>query len=147
MNPTVKVAFVARLRSGMDAQTCGVLNRTRPGTTPGTDRPDEVHPAGLCCLGVLSEMAADAGVVNRVIDDANGRIGYTIPGWKIDDAEADDYVAYGVLHPKVQEWAGVSSVDPLIAVEGETTPMTMASLNDQLRLSLPAIADRVEAQL
>lgn len=154
MDAVVGPLFLARLRSGQDAQTRGCLNRTRPGTMPGSDDPNEIHPAGLCCLGVLSEMAADAGIVERVIDEERGRIGYTVKGFKLTDEE-EDHVAYGILHPAVVTWAGLPSGDPIIAVPEEVREaaglgsgeMTMAGLNDTLRWTLPVIADRVAAQL
>jgi hypothetical protein len=155
MDAVIGPLFLARLRSGQDVQTRGCLNRTRPGTTQGSEDPDEIHPAGLCCLGVLSEMAADAGIVERVIDEERGQIGYTVKGYKRADEE-EDHVAWGILHPAVVAWAGLPSGDPLIALPadakeaaglagGET--LSMAGLNDTLRWTFPVIADRVAAQL
>lgn len=57
MDPTVKAEWVRRLRSGEYKQTFGALEKT----AAYTERP------GMCCLGVLSAMAAEAGVCERTV--------------------------------------------------------------------------------
>lgn len=141
MHDEIKAAFIARLRSGQDEQTHGCLNRTAPGTCRLGNNPDEIHPAGLCCLGVLSEQAVAAGIVVRVTDEVThpGQIGYKLPG------EPASAAQWGILHVAVVSWAGLNSADPIIRYG--TDDQTMAGLNDELRLSFVAIADLAEAQL
>jgi hypothetical protein len=54
MDPDVRDAWVAALRSGEFAQTTGKLTRV---VRTGVDA-----PTGHCCLGVLCELARRAGV-------------------------------------------------------------------------------------
>lgn len=87
MNPEIKAQWVAALRSGEYKQGAGWLNRG-----------DE-----YCCLGVLCELAAKAGVVQR----HKGQFAHAYG-----DGKADTY-----LPSEVVEWARVRSMRP--AVDGE----------------------------
>lgn len=117
MNPEVKVEWIRRLRSGEYPQARGALNRVK-----GND-------VGFCCLGVLSEVAVDAGVAIREFDEYPNMAVYV-------DLQNGDSSAFGAT-TGIQEWAGlvVEDVDKLI------------SLNDGQGESFAEIADYVEGNL
>jgi hypothetical protein len=131
MNQEIKAQWVERLRSGEIEQTAGKL-----GTKDGK----------RCCLGVLCDLAAEAGVVKTEPND----IGYLV----YLDSDEDEFGEQSVLPLSVQKWAGITQVNPwvkLLAVdEGTGEPYeandTLASLNDAGR-TFPEIADIIDAQL
>lgn len=131
-NQTVIKQWVDALRSGEYKQTVGKLHRTQPSDI------DHITGPGMCCLGVLCDLAYKAGVVDRA-----ARFG-TIVAYA---GESD------VLPRAVQEWAGLGHDNPYVnhTVEYDDQdqpekvyePVTI--LNDDHRLGFPAIADAIEA--
>src|SRR5690606_23625460 len=121
-------------------QTVGTLHRTVQGDWK-TDKP------GLCCLGVLCELAAKEGHVQKRETDN----GYLY------DGEADE------LPPSVMDWAGLTEANP--EVEYEMTPeefeaaefdpsydsafrwSSLAELNDSFRFDFKRIAGVIRANM
>lgn len=92
MKADVLDEVVRRLRSGEYAQGSGYLRVNDP------EKGDE-----YCCLGIICEMAAEAGVVERVEPGGRHRkaFQYHAPG------ESRTHASY--LPPAVIEWAGMVS--------------------------------------
>ncbi|HSV40043.1 MAG TPA: hypothetical protein VLI04_14890, partial [Nocardioidaceae bacterium] len=98
MNPEVKQKWVDRLRSGQDVQTQGTLKRMRQ--VECDDR-----PAGLCCLGVLCEVAVAEGVIPPA----------TVHGeWHIGNYGGD----VASLPHAVVKWAETDSSVPVVTYDG-----------------------------
>jgi hypothetical protein len=116
MDPQIRARWVAALRSGKYEQTAGSLH-------------DE---CGFCCLGVLCELAVQAGIMPAAT--------LTPLGWK--------YGALGegsVLPLEVRQWAGIG-IDPCVTVDlGEGREITsLSGLNDECEWSFGRIADLIE---
>jgi hypothetical protein len=108
MNPGVRDAWVAALRSGEFTRTTGKLTRVDVGPD---DAPDGT-PVGYCCLGVLCELARRAGVPLTVSDDlALGVRWYD---------GVDDF-----LPVAVRDWAGLREADPAV----DASVVTVAALD------------------
>lgn len=88
MNETVKTAWCARLRSGTVKQGKGAL---RVGDA-------------FCCLGVLCELAVEAGVVPPPAHVAGTTWLYGV------DDDANDMVLPGA----VADWAGLNDTNPCV---------------------------------
>lgn len=84
MNPEIKARWVERLRSGEYVQARMSL-RTQDNK--------------FCCLGVLSQMAADEGVISQPELLPTGQYSY----------HTDNDSRTATLHPRVAEWAGIKS--------------------------------------
>lgn len=120
MDPEKKAAWTQALRSGEFTQGYGALYDSTRG--------------GYCCLGVLCELAAKAGVVEKV--NANGAVFYK--GTGIDQENCH-------LPKAVQEWAGLDTPSPIAYHEGMDRPL--AGINDAGRANFTIIADLIEGQL
>lgn len=131
MNKDVQVAWEAALRSGDYAQGAGALCWLR-----------HDGPPLYCCLGVLCELAVDAGVAERV--DLGGQRGYRAAG-------SDDPAQPNYLPAAVQAWSGLT-YNPRAVDGGNNASLpagtayaaTFADLNDAHR-SFAEIADLVAA--
>jgi hypothetical protein len=126
----VKAEWVAALRSGEYKQGKGYLAQI-------ADNGETVY----CCLGVLSDLAVKAGVIEckSAGDQYIQEVGEVLA--------FDEYT--GFLSPAVVEWAGTESESPhLIAdpVGGMDSDASLAGLNDA-GVSFKTIADLIEAQL
>lgn len=125
MNPEAKTQWIAALRSGNYQQGRHVLNSAD----------------GLCCLGVLCDLAVKAGVTHwdapYPVTDSTG---------VVYDAcrRCDNEI--GILPAPVQEWAGLETANPWLQLQ-PVGHISMAGANDDLRLSFPELADLIEAQL
>lgn len=131
-NREVITQWVAALRSGRYKQTTGKLHRTAPVEWAG----NITAPEGFCCLGVLCDLAAKAGVVERY--------------------EHFGTVSYGgepnLLPAAVREWAGLPDnphVNHVIEwpegdIEDSTDPLSV--LNDDHKYTFDKIADAIEAK-
>lgn len=117
MNPDVKAKWLEALRSGeYQQQTDGFL-RTRSD--------------GYCCLGVLSQIASDEGVVPQP-KESNGA--YL---WTSDDGNSKMY-----LLPEVMDWAGLDSHSGCINTTDDNN-ISLSQKNDEgVRFS--EIADLIE---
>lgn len=88
MNPEIKAEWIERLTNGEREQGRSFLNNKTDGT--------------YCCLGVLCEMAEEAGVVTSTLHqtadpDDRDRV--------IDVADFEGF--YAIMPKKVVEWAGL----------------------------------------
>jgi hypothetical protein len=142
MNQEIKTEWVRRLRSGDYLQGQGKL-RIDNGETR------------YCCLGVLCEMAVEAGILTR------------IPAGYLSVAHADEGSWDTILSPAVQQWAGIAGDSAKISVpEGTECPnlgedaepetacgegfchicgdASLVDLNDEVQASFEQIADVIE---
>ncbi len=140
MNPEIKAEWVARLRDPETKQTKGTLNRVTEDLDPYTG----IVPVGNCCLGVLCEIAAEKGVIERERDEEGGVIGY-VDKYEDEDGVVHRDIETGVLPSVVREWAGLSSFNPNVRDAGGR-PRRLANLNDA-GTTFPVLADLIDAQL
>lgn len=125
MDPEIRAKWTAKLRSDEFEQGVNRLNYIDPKDGRRKN----------CCLGVLCELAVDAGVV---MTSEEGRC-----------------IAYGVyanatsLPEEVMEWCGLGSDDPILfkrpyADGSGGTPITCAAANDDEHLTFAQIADLID---
>jgi len=113
MNQEIKARWVDALRSGDYEQGRGTLRRG--------DR--------FCCLGVLTDLAVGAGVLeDPELYGLDGTYYY------------EDYLTSD-LHPKVMEWAGINRSG---YIKGAN--ISLIELNDAYRLSFDHIAIVIEEE-
>lgn len=125
MNPDVRATWVAALRSDRFRQGTGRLTRL-----------DEDGRAAHCCLGVLCELAVEAGVPVEVSERR----------WRDDEPRERDYDGQDNYPPSsVLDWAGLDERNPRVVYQG--SPLSLSDLNDSVELSFRGIADLVEEQL
>jgi hypothetical protein len=114
VNPEIKKAWVEALRSGEYTQARGALCRTEDTSDDETGRADK---AGYCCLGVLTDLAVKAGVVQWSPEPRAPELQAVMDGtgsW------------YSLTPPQVVTWAGLDRADPKVGPEGER----LSGLND-----------------
>ena len=116
MKPEIKKDWVAALRDGSYEQGKGQLRNSEN---------------KFCCLGVLCDLAEQAGVVTAEYDKDDG---YYYGGNN------------GYLPEVVREWAGLDRDDPEVQYEDEYDHRSLSALNDE-GSTFFEIADLVEAQL
>lgn len=125
MNPDIKTRWVAALRSGDYAQGQDFLARNVNGVVE--------H----CCLGVLCDLAAADGIVEKGV----GYYGVDIITFQ---ADTDPSAATALLPPSVLEWAEHEGYLMVVEVDGEKESLN--GLNDT-GYAFAQIADLIEAQL
>lgn len=120
MNPDVKQAWLEALRGDTYQQTVAKLR--------SFDRNYQVE--GFCCLGVLCDLHAKAG----------------LGAWEFDaERVKSTYEKHGDTLPSVvMLWAGLTEPNPHVIAEGYQR--TLASLNDA-GVSFAEIADLIEGNL
>lgn len=121
LDPAVKADWVSALRSGEYSQGHGALQKG----------------GGFCCLGVLCDLAVKAGVELTIGNACGCGDDDCSPGVTYNNNES--YPPTPVL-----DWAGMSSMDPIVKYGGETR--TLSALNDEGR-SFEEIANLIEEQL
>jgi hypothetical protein len=127
VNQEIKAAWVAALRSGEFEQGRGALFG-----------PDDQGNPSYCCLGVLSKLAVDAGIVEM---DPTSRIGNGCH--RFGRSGSDGFLGtYSYLPVDVQHWAGVDG-DPEVTIDEKT--MYLSQHND-MGATFTQIADAIEAQ-
>lgn len=131
MNPKVKAAWVAALRSGEYKQGKYYLHVTQDSTG------DE-----YCCLGVLCELAIKAGVALKS-KPAKEWLATDTPGKVIHSYVSIDDHAVKFLPWIVEEWAGIDATIQL-RIDGEF--MTAVVANDSGK-TFEQIAQAIEEQL
>lgn len=138
-DPKVMKSWVEALRSGDHTQGYRTLNRIRPLGDPEDEYSNVI---GLCCLGVLCEVAVKAGVIPAGVN-AHGSMRYGAAGQG------------SFLPEEVMEWAGLADVNPWVEVirvrpgtddEMYAATARLADLNDEERASFEEIADIIEDQ-
>jgi hypothetical protein len=118
MKPEIKPAWIAALRSGKYQQTTGRLRDSN----------------GFCCLGVLCDLSAKAGI---------GRWDADLPNW-FDTGGAGESV---VLPQAVVDWAGMASYSPEIDLVALATYNDGDAQNEIKPHSFTEIADLIEKHL
>jgi hypothetical protein len=125
MDREVRKAWVERLRSGRVVQATGHL---------GYD------DGSRCCLGVLCDLAVEAGVIPAPHAPRASILDY---------GDGDDSSDIG-LPLAVAEWAGLNSEPRLVAYEGQPR-VALTDINDGtdeiVAQPFPVIADLIEAAL
>lgn len=96
---------------------------------------DDKGRMGLCCLGVLCELARAEGVVslNKYKGDTGTK--YTYDG------------EFEILPAEVVEWAGLDDKNPAVYITGHVGGVYLSELNDECDKSFKYIADKIEEQL
>ncbi|XVU22521.1 hypothetical protein ACQPZJ_35370 [Actinoplanes sp. CA-054009] len=128
MNEDVKKRWITRLRSGQDEQATSYL------------RTDE----GMCCLGVLTEIAVEDGVIDPPEAECgifyySGYEKHTLPGpvarWG------------GLTHDNPTVTAVVTQRNGIVLDRPEEVTVPIAELNDLHGYTFPMLADVIESQL
>lgn len=124
MNSEIKAQWIARLRDPQARQTREVLEQVD----------ENGNVVGQCCLGVLCELAAEAGVVERRFRYGNRR--------NIVIYYANPFDCNGITLPKaVAGWAELSDRNPYGPED-----RSLVDLNDS-GATFPEIADVIEEYL
>lgn len=118
MNADIKKKWVDALRSGRFVQATRALSPT---------------PGKHCCLGVLCELAIEAGI-NLPVDRLGG------------DGCARYNRAQFALPFEVVGWADLENTDPRLDIPGEGR-LPLSQLNDDLHYAFDRIAEVIEQQL
>lgn len=121
----VRAEWAAALRSGDYAQTRGTLLR------------DEGNGPAYCCLGVLCDLAEQAGLATKYRFDpinAPDEWGYKDSG----GATGVGVPPIGVIH-----WAAMTTTQGALSVN----PTSLTDANDVEHMTLSEIADLVESDL
>lgn len=134
MNPRVKQLWLTALTSGEYKQARKTLRETRTNYA-------EVSEDRFCCLGVLCDLAVKEGVLPEPGQDGTGTWMYGGGYWSEDRREYDDDGTWSSLPRRVQDWAELSSPDPVIL-----TNDTLAEFNDSGE-SFDTIAELIEEVL
>jgi hypothetical protein len=134
VDKTIAAEWVKRLRSGEYPQTTGSLEHVENSYSVQSGQ----RQVGYCCLGVLSLMASEEGIVERWVT-AYGDVYYGTEG------TFQTYSA-AALPEAVQEWSGIKT-----AVGERSTPegdwkSSLSDLNDGQKKTFAEIADVIEAE-
>jgi hypothetical protein len=138
MNAEIKDRWVARLRDPNIKQGKGHLCTKMPST----------GEVSYCCLGVLTELAVEEGVIppgewdREVIRGLLGKV--YLDGE--DDSYEDDLHQDAILPTRVREWAGLRDSNPFVNAPSPARRTTLATLNDR-GATFAEIADIIEEQL
>jgi hypothetical protein len=144
VNAEVKARWISALRSGEFPQSTGSLRNTD----------------GLCCLGVLCEIAEqDQVIIRREPRPGYSRFVYLS---KVDDGNEETTV----LPNAVVDWSGVEGYNPVFAIDTADFPhyviedhevpvepgstkynTSLATLNDDKKFTFDQIADVIEKYL
>lgn len=136
MNPVVKDKWIGALLSEKYTQGYGRLGGIRPNE-------DGILVTAYCCLGVLCELAVEAGVAERVVTYLNNE-GHAIFGYRrIGSTNSDPDRA--TLPRCVATWAGLEYTDPMVILTDDEGEQGIASVNDAEN-PFPTIAELIRAQ-
>lgn len=131
----VRAEWYRRLREDNIPQAKKTLCRKRPDGT-----------IGYCCLGVATEMAVEAGVIEpgkfRKVDGQRGEVkeyAYRAPGYE--GGPMTTFSEEGTLPPPVQKWLGLADANPFVGSPDHTA----AEVNDK-GTKFPRIAGLLEAR-
>lgn len=129
MNPEIKQKWVARLRSGLYPQGKTFLENN----------------GQFCCLGVLCQIAVEAGVIGRIAN-SDGLVRF---GDLSDPSTINDATSNTVLPYKVSIWADLEGEsDPCVKHEpGPRGQSSLSYLNDTVNADFDQIADAIEQSL
>lgn len=133
MNPEIKAQWVAALRSGEYQQGKRYLRRQWNNEEPQ-----------YCCLGVLCDLAAKAGVVTKSVKPLGLSLKATYYG-----AENKDDAKVPIR--AIADWAGLRHPIPSVLVEQDNGAfkdrVMLTELNDVAGYTFGQIADLIEEQL
>lgn len=135
----VRAEWYRRLREDDIPQAKKTLCRKRPDGT-----------VGFCCLGVLTEMAVEAGVLKPgTFHDRDGGLRgqtkeYPYEAPAFEGGPLRTFTEEGSLAPPVQNWAGLPDHNPDVQV-ADGSVYSVAHVNDQ-GSRFPRIADLLEAR-
>jgi hypothetical protein len=133
VDKAIAAEWVKRLRSGEYPQTTGSLEHTKNSdSVKGGQR-----QVGYCCLGVLSLMASEEGIVERW-ETAYGDVYYGTPGTPQKCSAA--------LPDAVQEWSGVKTGFGKRSTSEGDWKSSLSDLNDGQKKTFAEIADVIEAE-
>ena len=130
MNPEIKQLWINELRNPDNKQITGRLK----------------SDSGRCCIGVLADLAVEAGILKEVYSNATGDSGYQVIGeFSLERFEA----------PKaLQGWAGLPSAEGHLpaSVSGSNGREnvqygSLVALNDSAGFTFAQIADVIEEYL
>lgn len=137
MKADIRALWITDLRANPDAQ--------------GQNRLDYIDTDGKrkqCCLGRLSLLAVEAGVIPApelhngtyfYLDDNKNALD------KPDDATGESFHQLHALPRKVMEWAGLDGHDiTIMPEEGGEGPVTAIGANDGMGMTFAQIADEAE---
>lgn len=124
MNPEIKAEWVKRLKSRKYKKGTSVLYNA------DTNK--------YCCLGVLCEMAVDAGVVKKTIRKKPVGVNECLVGYY-------EGGGGGELPVKVRKWAGLKNASPTVIYQGEET--SLIHINDNTTNTFGQIANIIEKRL
>ena len=138
MNEDVKKKWVEALRSGKYVQGKGALRCEESQEGPK-------H----CCLGVLCELAVDAGVTMRYsrYDEDDPFVGFGPADTDLSVVEkycAPEGFSEDFLPAVVQKWAGLTEEDPIVEKEDGAT---LSYFNDRGNYTFEQIAKVIEENL
>lgn len=135
MNPEVKSLWVSALRSGQYPQCRGELRNS--------------SGLGYCCLGVLSQLAVDAGVQKEPY--IGPMTGFSSLEYQTYWYPSENGSEFAALTEETRKWAGLLDADPHVEFidpsdpgSTETTRDSLAGLNDDWELDFSQIADIIE---
>lgn len=128
MKADIKARWVERLRSGQDEQGTGYLDYT-----------DNDDVTRKCCLGVLSAIAVEDGV----IPEPDSYLYEGGPHTTIYSIYTYDAGHTSVLPPTVMEWAGITDCEGMFNNPTIGHNETLAGLNDS-GMTFVEIADVIE---
>lgn len=144
MKQEIKERWIEKLESGDYPQTTGEL----------------FDGHGYCCLGVLCEVAVEDGIVEKINDGDNYKVGYRAPHVRSDGTpytepgRVSTYIENSVLPRAVQIWAGLDNVSPTVPFldpeeiePGEARETELSELNDTIGLNFSEISDLIKDNL
>lgn len=139
----VRAAWIATLRTDLFEQGTQYLGRV---DLPG-EKPDGARPVSYCCLGVLCELAVEAGLLSRSRPVGYGSIIYAA----VDNPDDGDTQHLPVA---VQKWAGINGSSVVLPAptgfelpngNEEVENADVTDLNDGGAYTFKQIADLLEA--
>jgi hypothetical protein len=132
MNQEVKALWLKALRSGEYQRTEGTLCRVVG------------EGERYCCLGVLTDLAAKAGVVEWTVGSTAGENRLVVKEEVGGEEFKFTHEESSALPTKVKEWAGLTEDDPGVKWGAERSHLS--TVNDQ-GVGFEDIADMIEGQL
>lgn len=136
MNPEIKAKWTTALRSGQ------INGRPVEQTKDFLRNDDENGNMRACCLGVLTELAADEGIVKR--NGLGSTMGETVYMYENEYGNWERHEDED-LPPAVYEWAGLSSSNPRVL--HDDSEIALSVINDDYGLSFNKIAALIDESL
>lgn len=143
---SVMESWYEALTSGRFNQAKRTLQRVSASTDP--DAWDEVKRIGHCCLGVLCDLAVEAGVIPPPTMES-GTDGDVVMAY-LDEEGGRGNDSF--LPEKVKEWAGLTWNNPTVDYQSEipgedrtyTRTAHLSDLNDEQNMSFAEIAELIK---